>query len=416
MKKNNHPDFIGQLLNTKGGRAYRFLYERPEGTPFPDLPYWEDIIGQILLGLVMEIGDAVGINLSELNQHLLILGRAGAGKTNLIYLLFYQLFLLVSCWFFDFKQDYRHLLHYTKNILIFRWQSLKINPLRPPDGTDPRKWIQTFSDIFCLSSGLMGASKNLLLQTINELFELYGVYKGSDTYPSMLILSEMLNRKFHRKGLPNDTVGYLTRLLNKIEPLCMIMEDVFDCDQGYSLEDLLQKHVIFELDGLTEEFQTFMVNYLLAFLFTYRIERGQRGQMDLAVIFDEASRVFKRNTPKDLGTPYVEQIVRLIRDFGVALIVADQMPHALADSIKSNVSTMIAMPLSNGKDIDDVARAMRLTKDQATYLGAQGIGEGIVKLAGRHPSPFPIAIPHFPIQRTITDQEVANHMRSAYGI
>ena len=415
MSKNDN-DFIEQLLKQKDSGEYRSIFEHPPDIPFPDVPSWQDIAGPIVLGMLLLTGDQAGIFLKELNQHLLILGRAGAGKTNLIFILFYQLFLQISCWFFDFKKDYRQLLQYTNNIFVFRWQKLKINPLRPPEGTDPVKWIQVFSDIFCVSFGLMGASKNVLVETIYELYELYGVFKGSDTYPSVLDLNEMFARKVKRKGIPNDLMGYLIRILNKIGPFCMIMRDVLDCDRGYSLEDLIKSHLIFEFDGLTEEFQTFLVNYFLAFVFTYRIERGQRGSLDLAIIFDEASRVFKKNIKTDLGTPYIEQIVRLIREFGVGLVVADQMPHALADSIKSNVFTTTALSLSNGKDIDDVVRAMRLSKDQADYLGRQDVGQAVVKLAGRYPEPFPIVIPHFPIQRYISDDEVDNHMRSTYGI
>ena len=248
-----------------------------DDNPYKPNPRRQDIGGPISLGYLLGTTIEMGLFPEELNQHFLIFGRSGAGKTNWIRVIFQQLYNVVPIWFFDYKRDYRHFLQYAKNLYVIRWENLRFNPLRPPPGTDPKKWIMTFSDVFCLSFGLMAASKSLLVEILYELYELYGVFEGSDTYPSMITLHEMLDRKSRFKGLTYDERGYIARTKNKTLSSAILLRDVFDCDQGFHLEELLKKNVVFELDGLTDELQSFIVNSILVWIFTYRLEHGERG-------------------------------------------------------------------------------------------------------------------------------------------
>jgi len=411
MKKES---FFGDDISKLFPEEYQIFFQYVSGSPFT-IPHGADILGQVIYGLLAEPFEKAGLFLKELNQHLLLLGRSGSGKTNLLLFLLLQLFNLIPFWIFDHKRDYRHLLQYRDDILIFRWKNFKFNPLRPPQLIDPLQWIQIFSDIFCISFGLMAASKSLLAKLLYELYELYGVFKASDTYPTLLDLNELLERKEKAKGLSFDEKGYLARIKNKTSVCATISRDIFDCDEGYSLETLLQKNVVLELDGLMDELQTLMVNALLAWISTYRLGRAERGKLRQVIFIDEASKIFKKDHKSDLGTPYMEQMVRIIREFGVGFVFADQMPHTLSDVIKSNVFTTICLSLSNGKDIEDVARMMRLTKEQADFLSKLPVGQGIVKLADRWPEPFHVAIPHVPLQRYVSDEEVQKHMRHFYG-
>jgi len=272
MKKKKEGDFLDDELLKNIPEEYRFFLQDMDEDPFFPYPFREDIEGPISLGVVPGTMDIFGIFPEELNQHLLFSGRSGSGKTNTNRVIFTQLYSHVPCWFVDFKKDYRHLLTYTKDILVIGWKSLRINPLRPPPGTDPLKWIQLFSDFFSMSFGLMSASKSLIIEILEDLYEKYGVFKGDDLYPTMFEFHELLERKSMKKGLAWDLRGYITRSMNKTTVCVKIMKNTFDCDKGFPLEDLLDKNVVFELDGLMDELQTFMVNLILAWVFTYRLE------------------------------------------------------------------------------------------------------------------------------------------------
>lgn len=90
---------------------FRGIFERLfSGLPFTQ-PAGDSVDGAIRIGRVKQEGVPFGLDLDELTEHVLIVGRAGSGKTTVIYLMMIQLFRMgVPFWAFDVKQDYRHLL------------------------------------------------------------------------------------------------------------------------------------------------------------------------------------------------------------------------------------------------------------------------------------------------------------------
>lgn len=227
----------------------------------------------------------------------------------------------------------------------------------------------------------------------------------------MIEFHEKLEQLSQKKGLSWDKRAYITRTHNKSTVCVKLLKDTFDCDKGFPLKDLLNKNVVFELDGLIDELQTFMVTLILTWVFTYRLEREERGSLKQVIIIDEARKVFNKNTRTDLGTPIIDIMVTQVRETGIGLVISDQIPHLLADSVLSNSFTILSLSLSNGKDIESIARTMRLTKEQADLLNKLEVGQGIVKLAGRYPEPFPIILPDVHIETYISDAEIDKRMK-----
>ena len=123
--------------------------------PF-DSVHWS---GHVELGETFQ-GQAFGLSESSLSKHLLAVGQSGSGKTTL----FYNLFSRVGrpFWFFDLKQDYRHLLN-REELLVLPWSEFRFNPLRPPLGVSPRRWAQVFVEVFGHPTALISGSKTYLL-------------------------------------------------------------------------------------------------------------------------------------------------------------------------------------------------------------------------------------------------------------
>lgn len=124
-----------------------------------------------------------------------------------------------------------------------------------------------------------------------------------------------------------------------------------------------------------------------------------------------------RDNIEGLGPNEVTQFTSQIREFGEGLVVADQMPIILSESIKSNVYTIICMSQSGGKNIEEMARAMDLKGEQIATL-TQLISdkttnqfEAIVKMSGRWPQPFMIEIKPFTVEKSVTDYELDEKMR-----
>lgn len=387
--------------------------------PFAPTPKGIEVDGLIKIGRVKGTRVPFGLNPDELNQHTLITGRSGSGKTTILYLIAAQLLQhRIPFWAFDFKQDYRHLLRYKEDCYVFNSRNFKFNPLRPPAGSDPVRWMQAFTNVFAQAYHLMAGTKGILQEATNGLYRRYGVFDGKDAYPSLqdllqAVLAYPLQRQYGR------TAGFVESAQNRLKECIFPMRDMFDCDRGFPIEGLLDKTVILELDGLLSENQLFLTTLLMRFIFEYRLSNKHRGQLRHIILFDEGKMVYDRNRDniEGLGPNEVTQFTSQVREFGEGLVVADQMPIVLSESIKSNVYTTICMSQSGGRNIDDMARAMDLKGEQIpmlTHLISDkntNRFEAIVRMSGKCTRPFVIEIIPFTVQKSLTEYELNARMR-----
>lgn len=387
--------------------------------PFAPNPKGNDVDGLIRIGRVKGTRAPFGLNPDELNQHTLITGRSGSGKTTILYLVAAQLLHhRIPFLAFDVKQDYRHIHRYTDDCYVFNYKNFKFNPLRPPTGSDPIRWMQAFTNVFAQAYYLMAGTKGILQDVISELYHEYDVFNGKDVYPSMQDLLERV-RLYPVERQYGRIPGFVESAQNRLKECILPLRQMFDCDKGLPIEDLLNKPVIFEFDGLLSENQLFLTTLIMRFIFEYRISNKQRGSLRHIILFDEAKMIYDRNRDniQGLGPNEVTQFTSQIREFGEGLVAADQMPFILSEVIKSNVHTMICMSQSGGKNIDDMTKAMHLSPEQIPALKElvsdkeNGRFEAIVRMSGKWTRPFIIEIPPFPVEKSVTEYELNTKMR-----
>ncbi len=82
------------------------------------------------------------------------------------------------------------------------------------------------------------------------------------------------------------------------------------------------------------------------------------------------------------------------------MIVIDQEPSKLSDSIKANTYTKICFNLGNGKDIEDIARCMSLTDEEVAFIDWLSVGQAIVAMKGRVRAPLHLLVPRQPKSRS----------------
>lgn len=351
-----------------------------------------------------------GVSREQLAQGMLIVGRSGAGKTTLLYGLFRQFMAKnVPVLALDFKKDYRHLAREYQDLIVIPWEYLRFNPLKPPDGVSPIRWLQDLAEVFSHSNALLSGSKNFFMIHLHKLYEMYGMFEGKDTYPSLFEFQELLGDT--RYSLVTKDARYLETVRNRIDVLILALDKVLDCSDGFPISELLERNVVIELEGLAEDVQNFLTETILVWIYIYRLAQGHRGQLRHCILFDEAKRVFDRN--KELnpasGIPIIDIITDRAREFGEALIVADQEPGKLTDSIKANTLTKIMLSLGSGKDISEMSHCMGLSEDQMDYSYKLGVGQGIMKIAGLEP--LKINIPFARIDKNVTDEEVVQNLK-----
>ncbi|MFC1794068.1 ATP-binding protein [Planctomycetota bacterium] len=376
--------------------------------------------GPYTIGSVFYAGKCLsdfGLQEDEWIQHVAILGRTGAGKTNLGFSILRLLrqrnkpFLL-----FDWKRNYRDLLAlpefkdvevYTigRNIAPFTF-----NPLIPPQGTDPKTWLKKLNQIiansYCLGNGCLF----LLQEAVDAVYEEAGVYDGTvdkwPTFKDVLIKARSMDTRGRESG-------WLSSTLRALSTLCFgDMDKLVNSSSNKSIDHILDKSVIVEMDALTQSDKTFFIQSALLYLHHKRMTEERREDFKHAIIIEEAHHVLSDERRSLVGGQSVMDIIfREIREFGESLILLDQHPSKISLYALGNTYTTICMNLKHKTDINAMGQCLLLDKER-DILGMLEVGQAVVKLQGRIPRPFQIAIPEFIIEKgKITDNSVKERMR-----
>lgn len=358
-----------------------------------------------------------GLREDEWIQHVAILGRSGAGKTNTGFLVLKTLkehhkpFLL-----FDWKRNYRDLLSLkefasTKVYTIGRnIAPLTFNPLIPPQGTDARTWLKKLNEViahaYCLGNGVL----YLLQRAVDEVYDKAGVYDGTvenwPTFKDVLLVAQKMDTRGRESG-------WLSSTLRALSSLCFgDMDKLLNTHSNKSLDHILDKDVILELDALTQSDKVFFIESLLLWVHHKRMSEERRETFKHAILIEEAHHVLSDERRSLVGGQSVMEIIfREIREFGESLILLDQHPSKISLPALGNTYTTLSMNLKHKSDVNAMGQCMLLDKER-DLLGTLEVGQAVVKLQGRSPRPFVIQIPHLQIQKgSVTDADVGHHMR-----
>lgn len=382
-------------------RLFQILLQRQQ-YPFPPVTS-SDRQGPITLG---EQPNKQTVFLPEgaLGKHLLAVGQSGAGKTSLFYTLISQ--LEVPFWSFDRKQDYRHLIQDLDDLLVLPWTELRFNPLVPPPGVLPRRWAQVVSEIFGHATALLSGSKNYLLKSIINLYRVYGLFdEVSPPYPSLHELELVL--ELAKISYVRKISNYRDTVLNRIESMNLGAGTIFDCSEGYDLEELLERDVVFEFDGLSRDVQNFLMEIILAWVYEYRIAQTDRDTgLNHVFVLDEAKQVFSvyKERQDAAGIPAIDDLTAKLREFGEGLIVGDQEASKLTDSIKANTYTKLLLSTGDRKQFDAMADSMHLSERQQHKAQQLQVGEAVLQTGNN--DPVQVKLAEYRLEKGITDTEL----------
>jgi len=290
----------------------------------------------------------------------------------------------------------------SRDILVIDFlNQIKFNPLLPPPGVSVKYWIDCFADIFIQAFSLFDGTKNYLIETLNYLFTRNNMPTIHDLYRLVKSHSFPVYSRFAR---------YQESALNRLGGLKSSLGDIFTYP-CISLEEIVKRHVIFEIQMLTSEQQIFVVNILLTWLFIYKLYNYFDRYSIVGV--DDANLLFDRSFEHrpDHGLPIISHLVATIRKFKIFIIVSTQIPHQLGASIHSNAYTKIMLSLANGLDIDMMANSMGIKdKDQLQYCHKLGQREAVIKFSGRYQEPFLGYIPEIDMfNDNITDEDISQN-------
>lgn len=381
--------------------APQLLFSKKPVTTSPS-----DSEGQIILGNVMQ-GDRelhpFKADFATMNKHVAIFGATGSGKTCLVSSILRQLSKCGINWLaFDFKRDLRGFVK--EDAWVIRWNWLKINPLQPPPGVSPEIWMTIIPDLFAHCFYWFSPSENYMLEFLSQL---YG--KSNGTYPTIRELHNIIVKKEERNRKRAEYYGVVT---NRLASLLVVLKDVIDVRTSMPLPDIFSHPTVLEIDQLRRDETNFLVEYLLAYLFYYRMMSGQRSQLAHVIVCDEANRWFYsqrrwKETTVELGIPFIETVPQIIRDYCEGMLFASQ--GCLSQTVMANTNLKIVGFLGDGEDIEALSRSLSLSDEEQSMITKLETGYWMVSKAGT--SPFIIHSAPISIDKGVSDEELRMKMQ-----
>lgn len=291
------------------------------------------------------------------NQHLLIVGKSGAGKSQTTGGLLFELtkqeipFLIL-----DFQGEYISNVLSNKNgeSFIDVTKSVEFDPSRGMD-------INPLELSLNSNSGEKTTYMNNVYQVSGILKQIFGL--GEIQHP---ILKDAIKRAYQEKGFsvadrtswnntpPNfqdiwsvlefmekNEGANVRNLKYRIEPL--FENNIFIAGQGsFSISQILTQNSIINLSTLpTPEIMKSVARFVLQSVYNRMLAEGPSHEIKLYVIIDEAHKLSYDQTLTDL--------IREARKYGVGFILASQSVRDFATIVFENMGSKIALQLE-GED------------------------------------------------------------------
>ena len=389
-------------------------------------PKREDVSGTYSLAEVSYAGKNLfpfKLREKDWQRHLCVTGMSGSGKTTLAFHIVKALnehkksFLV-----FDWKKSFRPLMRINSELVVFTVGDEKVTNLfktninRPPSGVSPREWINVLVDLLVESFLASFGVHKVLLETLDEAFKEWGVYDGSENYPTWNHIKWRLEEK--EKKTPNSReAGWLESALRIATVLTFgdfgkVIN--YKGEDSISIEDLLDRKVVMELNSLGNIEKKFFCEYVLTYI--YKLKKARQNTVeegfDHAIIVDEAHNIFLKKPTSFSNESVTDMVYREMREYGTSLICLDQHISKISDTVKGNSACIIAFQQQLPADLDDISRLMQL-QDTKNYFSSLQVGEAIVKLAERYTSPFLVKVPDTELRGVkISSEEIKSRVNA----
>lgn len=384
----------------------------------------EDYESGLSLG-VDETGHEVFFPLKNLSKHAFLAGVPGSGKTNSMMHLIgamhgtYHIPVLI---FEPAKHEYRAItcVKGLEDIELFSPSAstrfpLHINPFEFPVGMTLAEHIRNLIAVFDGAFSLEPPMPFLLDASVEEVYADMGwvpamINMDKLAYPTMSQLYDKLAEKLEKTDYGPEIKGNLKSALQvRIGSLITReMADIFDVDRSsVKPEDWLKRSAIIELESLGKDpanFTTLLIATLIReTLKTENYEKPADGRPRHVMFFEEAHNLIGPNAekiagqnadPKVAATAYIVKMLAEVRALGEGIVIADQLPTAMAPEVIKNTSLKIGLRITAQDDRQLLGGTMNANPDQLEKLSIFSPGHAIVSYEPLL-KPFEVQLPYF---------------------
>lgn len=351
-----------------------------------------------------------------LPKHMFVCGVPGSGKTNTM------LHLANSLWNHQVeengeihrlhipflvlepaKKEYRELaLFDIPELLIFSPSActnfpIKINPFEFPRGLTLSEHINNLCRVFEGAFPIAPPAPYILDHAIQAIYEKHGwnvkdVNTGVKSYPLMSELYTQFEQELLNTNYDSEIQGNIRSVLEmRIGSLLRReMKEIFDVSKStLTPEEWLTKPIIVELESLGEGTANF-VTLLLCTLIRETLKANpltdKKKPVRHVIFIEEAHNLIapesqvkdgQDSNPKIAATAFIVKMLAEVRALREGIIIADQLPTAMAPEVIKNTNIKLVHRLTSQDDRELVGSTMSASplqiENMTTYISGQAL-------------------------------------------
>jgi len=344
---------------------------------------------------------SVVLNPDSLASHTFVTGSTGAGKSNTVYQMLYELrrcgkrFLVIE----PAKGEYKEVFGSDSGVSVYGTNPnlmplLRINPFSFPNGSEDSsknihilEHLDRLVEIFNVCWPMYAAMPAVLKEAIEKSYEDCGWNLtestneyGSDFYPTFADVARNIRMIIDNSEYDAENKGaYKGSLLTRLKSLTNGINGLIFTADEIPYSRLFDENVVVDLSRVgSAETKSLIMGLLVLKLQEHRMTGGQmNASLRHVTVLEEAHNLLKRTSteqPQDSGNllgKSVEMLANSIaemRTYGEGFIIADQAPGLLDMAVIRNTNTKIIMRLPDQDDRELVGRAANLNDDQIIEL------------------------------------------------
>jgi len=363
----------------------------------------------------------VYLPLKNFPKHTFVAGVPGSGKTNTMLHLVSQLsgskaghnipVLILE----PAKQEYRALVKNSsmEHFLVMSPGGegpflLRINPFEFPIGMQLSEYLNCLVSVFIGAFDLEPPMPFLIKKSLNEIYKKKGWYPffindGSREYPDMQMLYDQVGKLLDESDYAPDVKSNLKSVIQvRIGSLLDgEMGDTFNVSRSsVSPEEWMELSCVIELESMGKDAANF-TTLLLVTIIRAMLKLHPKSDKNPRhiIFFEEAHNLIgpatesngQTGNAKVASTKFIVDMLAEVRALKEAIIIADQLPTALAPQVTKNTSIKIGHRITATDDRELLANTMSADGVQMEQMGLYSPGQALCLYEGIQ-KPFEIKI------------------------
>ena len=367
---------------------------------------------------VSSMGYDVTFPVKLFKKHAFIAGVPGAGKTNTM------LYLVTTLWrdteqhvpflvLEPAKQEYRALamIEGMEDLCVFSpgadtYFPLHINPFEFPEGLTLAEHIANLNAVFAGAFELIPPSPFLIDSCIEKVYLQKGWNinernNGSREYPTMQELYDSLKVAVEESGYEGETKANI-RSVMEVRIGSLLRREIGNVynvrESSIRPEEWLSRPVIIELEALGEgpaNFLSLLISTLIREVLKIRktsdvapqSDNPFKREIEHVIFYEEAHNLIGPTTddpvggsvdPKISATKYLVKMLAEVRALGEGIVIADQLPTAMAPEVLKNTGLKLAHRITAQDDRNLLGSTMSASADQLEEQGTFGTGQALI--------------------------------------